>query len=330
MAKVVVVTGASAGVGRATVRELARRGWDVGLVARGEEGLRAAAAEVEAAGRRAAWATADVGDAEAVEAAAAQLEAQLGPIDAWVNNAMATIFAPVHEVEPAEFERTVRTCLLGFVHGTQAALRRMRPRDRGTIVQVGSSLAYRGIPLQSAYCASKFGIRGFTESLRAELVHEGSGVRVTEVHLPGLDTPQFDWVRTRLPKLPRPVPPVFAPEVAAQAIAHAVEHPRRRAMWVGGFNVAVIVGSRLAPWVADRYLGRTNVDAQQAEEDASPERRSTDYLFAPLPGDRGAHGRFGDEAKPRSYQAIATRHRAAVAAGLATVAAGLGAAVRRG
>ena len=323
-----MVTGASAGIGRATAVELALRGWDVGLLARGEAGLEGARREVEAQGRRALVVRCDVSVADEVEAAAARVEAELGPIDAWVNNAMATIFAPFDEVDPEEFRRTIEVTLLGFVHGTQAALRRMKPRDRGAIVQVGSALAYRGIPLQSAYCASKFAIRGFTESLRAELLHAGSGVHVTEVHLPGLNTPQFDQVRTKLPGLPRPVPPVFQPEVAARAIAHAVEHPRRRAMWVGGFNVAVIVGSRLVPWVADRYLARTNVDAQQAEERATAERQATDYLFAPLPGDQGAHGRFGDEAKARSYQAILTRHRAAAAGTLAAAAAGAAALAR--
>src|SRR5215218_8749217 len=251
--KVVAVTGASAGIGRATVRELAARGADVGLIARGEERLNAAAEEVRRAGRRACVAPADIADADAVEAAAARIEAELGPIDVWVNCAMATVFGRVWETTADEFRRVTEVTYLGAVNGTLAALARMRPRDSGVIVQVGSALAYRAIPLQAGYCGSKFAMRGFTDALRCELLAERSGVKLTMVQLPGLNTPQFEQVRIRLPKLPRPVPPVWEPEVAADAIVFASEHPRRE-IWVGHNTVAIIAGNAVAPWAADRYL----------------------------------------------------------------------------
>jgi NAD(P)-dependent dehydrogenase (short-subunit alcohol dehydrogenase family) len=327
--RVVVVTGASAGVGRATARAFGAHGARVALLARGEVGLRAAAREVEEAGGRALPVPTDVADAAAVEAAADRAEAVLGPIDVWVNDAMASIFAFTWEIEPAEFRRATEVTYLGAVHGTLAALRRMRPRDSGTIVNVGSALAYRAIPLQAAYCASKHALRGFTDSLRCELMHERSSVRVTMAHLPGLNTPQFTWVRVRgLDREPRPVAPVYEPEVAAEGILLAAAHPRRREVWVGAPTVATIIGSKLAPGLADRYLARTNVKAQQTDKPLDPSRR--DYLFEAIDEDRGTHGPFDDEAKRRSPQLAASRRRGALAAVAAgAVAAGVAALSRR-
>jgi NAD(P)-dependent dehydrogenase (short-subunit alcohol dehydrogenase family) len=323
---VVVVTGASAGVGRATAVAFAREGASVGLLARGERQLDSAREEIERAGGRALAVPADVADPDQVEAAAQTVEDRLGPIDVWVNCAMASIFAFTWDIDPDEYRRATEVTYLGFVWGTQAALRRMRPRNRGTIVQVGSALAYRGIPLQAAYCGAKHAIQGFCESLRAELLHEKSAVQVTMVQLPGLNTPQFGWVRSRLPRKPRPVAPVYQPEVAADGIVWAAMHPRRE-MWVGGSTVATIVGNALAPGLVDRYLGRTNVEGQQTQEIADPGRE--DYLFAPLDSDPGAHGAFGAEAHARSFQLQATKHRPAILAGLAGAAAGAVALWRR-
>jgi NAD(P)-dependent dehydrogenase (short-subunit alcohol dehydrogenase family) len=297
--KVVVVTGASSGVGRACVREVARRGASVGLLARGQEGLEAARREVEQLGGRALVLPLDVADADAVDAAATAVEEDLGPIDVWVNNAMVSVFSPIAELEAEEVRRVTEVTYLGTVHGTLAALSRMRPRDRGVVVQVGSALAYRAIPLQAAYCAAKHAVEGFTESLRCELLHEGSGVRVTMVQLPALNTPQFEVVRTRLPRHPKPVPPIYQPEVAARAVADAAERPRRE-LWVGGSTVQAIVGNRLAPGLLDRYLARTGYDAQQTAEPVEPDR--PDNLDDPLPGDRGAHGRFDAEARPSALR----------------------------
>jgi short-subunit dehydrogenase len=330
VSRTVVLTGASAGVGRATARAFGRRGDKVALLARNEEALEAAAAEIREQGGTALAIPTDVADADQVEAAAERAERELGPIDVWVNDAMASVFARVWEIEPAEFTRVTQVTYLGAVHGTMAALRRMRPRNRGAIVQVGSALAYRGIPLQSAYCGSKHGIKGFTESLRTELLAEGSGVHVTMVHLPGLNTTQFGLVRTRLPRTPRPVAPVYQPEVAARAIVHAADHPGRRAYWVGGSTVMTIIGNRLAPWFADWYLARTAIQGQQTDQPAGEHRRHTDYLYEPVPGDHGAHGSFDDEAKSHSPQALLSRHRGAAMAGAAAgVAAGAAAALRR-
>ena len=324
--KTVVVTGASAGVGRATAVAFGARGDRVALIARGEEGLQAAAQEVRAAGGTALVLPCDVGDADAVEAAAARAEAELGPIDVWVNCAMAAVLAFVHETDAADVRRVTETTYLGCVHGTLAALRRMRPRDRGVIVQVGSTLAYRAIPLQATYCAAKFAIRGFTDSLRTELLHEGSGVRVTMVQLPGLNTTQFTWVRTTLRRQPRPVAPVYQPEVAADAIVHAAEHPRRE-LWVGASTPILITGNKVAPWLGDRYLARTNVEAQQTPDPIDPDR--PDYLYRPL-GDRGSHGPFDGEARASSVQlALAKRRRALTLAAAATAVGAAGTALAR-
>ncbi len=317
---VVVVTGASAGVGRAVARAFGARGDAVGLIARGEERLAEAAREVEAGGGRALVCPLDVSDAGAVEAAAERVERELGPIDVWVNCAMSAVLGFVHETSAADFRRVTEVTYLGYVHGTLAALERMRARDRGVIVMVGSALAYRAIPLQASYCAAKHAIRGFADALRVELEHEGSAVRVTSVHLPGLNTPQFGWVKTTLRRHPQPVPPIYQPEIAADAIVHASERPRRE-YFVGGSTVMTIVGNRLAPRIADRYLARTNVDAQQTDDPIPPDR--PDYLYAPLEGDPGAHGRFDGEAKDRSPTWWVTKRRARIApAVLAAAVAG--------
>ena len=306
---VVVVTGASSGVGRATARAFGHRGMAVALLARGREGLQAAAGEIEACGATALSLPTDVSDAEAVDAAASAAEERLGPIDVWVNNAMVSVFAPASQISAQEYRRVTEVTYLGAVYGTSSALARMRPRERGVIVQVGSALAYRGIPLQSAYCAAKHAIQGYTESLRCELMHEASGVRVTMVQLPALNTPQFDVVRTRLPRHPQPVAPIYQPEVAARAIVAAALHPARREWWVGGSTALTLAGNALAPGLADRYLARSAYDAQQTEEPVVAGR--PDNLFAPLPGDRGAHGDFDASAHSRSLQWALTRHRAA-------------------
>jgi NADP-dependent 3-hydroxy acid dehydrogenase YdfG len=316
---VVVVTGASAGVGRATVRRFAAEGASIGLIARGKERLEAAAREVEAAGGRGLVLPLDVVDQQAVEAAADQVEEELGPIDVWVNNAMATVFAPIALLTSDEYRRVTEVTYLGSVWGTMAALRQMLPRDRGTILQVGSALAYRGIPLQSAYCGAKHALEGFLDSLRTELLHGGSNVRVTMVELPALNTPQFSWGRTKMPRLPQPVPPIFQPEVAAEAIVWASKN-RRRELYVGWPTVEAIVGNRIAPGLADLYLARTGYDAQQIDEPVPPDRR--DNLFEPVPGDFAAHGPFDDRAKSRSVQFSLTTHRRWLAAGALAALAG--------
>jgi NAD(P)-dependent dehydrogenase (short-subunit alcohol dehydrogenase family) len=306
---VVVVTGGSAGIGRAAVREFARRGYDVAVLARGQEGLAAAVAEVERAGRRGLAVPTDVADPDAVDAAARRVESELGPIDVWVNDAFTGSITFFEELTAAEYRRITEVTYLGFVNGTRAALRHMTPRNRGVIIQVGSALAFRGIPLQAAYCGAKHAIVGFTEAVRTELLCTASAVRLCEVHLPGVNTPQFDQVIHRdLAHQPRPVPPIYQPEVAARAIADMARRPRR-SMWVGGSTVATILANRVAPALVDRYLARTNVRAQQApRHDPPPSRANT---WQPVPGDLGAHGEFDDEAHPRSPQAWLTRHRSA-------------------
>jgi NAD(P)-dependent dehydrogenase (short-subunit alcohol dehydrogenase family) len=259
-----------------------------------------------------------------VDRAAAEAEVELGPIDVWVNNAMASVFAPFHEISAEEFRRVTEVTYLGVVHGTMAALRRMRPRDRGSIVQVGSALAYRGIPLQSAYCGAKHAIQGFTESVRCELLHDKSAVRISMVQMPALNTPQFDWVLSRLPRKPQPVPPIYQPEVAAEAILWAAHHDRPE-LWVGGTTVATLVANQVAPRLLDHYLGRTGVDSQQRPEPADPTRPSN--LWQPVEGDHGAHGDFDRKAHPRSVQLWAATHRrwlALTAAGGAAFAAAVG------
>jgi NAD(P)-dependent dehydrogenase (short-subunit alcohol dehydrogenase family) len=317
-AQVVVVTGASAGVGRATARRFADEGASIALIARGRERLEAAAREVEAAGGRALVLPLDVAESEALEEAAGEAEEKLGPIDVWVNNAMATLYAPVAETAPEEFRRATEVTYLGSVWGTMAALRRMRPRNSGTIVQVGSALAYRGIPLQAAYCGGKHALQGFLDSVRTELLHEGSRVRVTAVHLPALNTPQFSWGRTKLPREPQPVPPIFQPEVAAEAVVWAAHNPRRE-LWVGWPTVQAIIGNKVAPGLLDLYLARTAFDSQQTEDLVPPDR--PDNLFEPAPGDFAAHGRFDDRSKPRSLQLWATTHRRWLLGGAAAAAA---------
>jgi NAD(P)-dependent dehydrogenase (short-subunit alcohol dehydrogenase family) len=324
--EVVVVTGASAGVGRATAREFARRGADVALLARGREGLEAAAREVALAGGRALVLPTDVADAAAVEAAAARVEAELGPIDVWVNNAFAGMFARFLDMTPEEFERVTQVTYLGQVNGTRAALRRMVPRGRGAVVLVGSVLAYRGVPLQSAYCGAKHALQGFQDAVRTELIHARSRVSLTMVQLPALNTPQFDWVRKRMPGAPKPLGPVYQPEVAARAIWFAA-HARRKEVVVGAPALKAIVGDKLASPALDRYLARTAVEGQHDDSDTSLERPGN--LFAPVAGDRGAHGRFDDGARRRAPQLWASEHRGwLAAAGLAAASAALGFSLR--
>lgn len=317
---VVVITGASAGVGRATARAYAQEGAHIGLLARGRDGLEATRAEIEAAGGRAAVVPTDVAEADEVEAAAAAVESEFGPIDIWINNAMASVFSPAKEMTEAEFKRVTEVTYLGYVYGTMAALRRMLPRDRGVIVQVGSALAYRGIPLQSAYCGAKHAVQGFTESVRCELLHDESKVRITMVQMPALNTPQFGWVKSRLPRKPQPVPPIFQPEVAAKAIVHATRRYRRQ-WYVGWPAVKAIVGNKIVPGIGDWYLARTGYEAQQYNGPADPDRPSN--LWEPLPGDHGAHGDFDARARAQSWQLWMSHHRS----GLLLAGAGAGCAV---
>jgi short-subunit dehydrogenase len=314
---VVVITGASAGVGRATARAFAARGARIGLIARNREALEAAAAEVEARGGRAVVAVADVADADAVERAAAAIEEAFGPIEVWVNNAMATVLGPIRELSAEEFRRVTEVTYLGMVHGTLAALRRMLPRNRGVIVQVGSSLAYRGIPLQAPYCAAKHAVQGFHDALLAELLHDKSAVHVCMVNLPALNTPQFRWVRSKMPRKAQPFGTIFEPEVAARAIVWASEHPRRE-LNVGWGTTQAIVANAFAPALLDRYLGRIGYDGQQGDEPEEPGR--PDNLFTPVAGDAGAHGVFGARAKDVSPQLWANTHRGVVAVAIGGLA----------
>jgi NAD(P)-dependent dehydrogenase (short-subunit alcohol dehydrogenase family) len=315
---VVVVTGASSGVGRATARAFGRAGASLGLLARGPEGLEGAKKELDELGVSSLALPTDVADPEQVRRAATRIEEELGPVAVWVNDAMATVFSPLGSITPEEFRRVTEVTYLGAVHGTMEALRLMKPRDRGVVVQVGSALSYRSIPLQSAYCGAKHALRGFTDSVRCELMHEGSNVRVTMVQLPALNTPQFEWSCSHMPRRARPVPPIYQPELAADAIVWASEHPRREVN-VGGTTTATIIAQKLSPGFLDRYLAWTGCDAQQTDRQEDPER--SDNLFAPVPFDVGAHGVFDARSHARSFQWWATRHRAAIAAaGTATVA----------
>jgi short-subunit dehydrogenase len=328
--EVVVVTGASGGVGRAVAHAFAKRGAHLALLARGERGLHDARSEVEELGGKAVVIPTDVADAEQVEAAAQRAESDLGPIDIWVNDAMATVFARVVDTSPAEFKRATEVTYLGTVYGTMSALKRMTARDRGMIVQVGSALSYRSIPLQAAYCGAKFAIRGFTDSIRTELRHDHSKVRITMVQLPGVNTTQFSWCLSKLPNHPRPVAPVYQPEVAAEAIYWAAHHHRRE-LRVGYSAQEAILGSKIAPTLADIYVARTAFSGQQVSDmPVSPDRPHN--LYDPVPDKAATHGIFDDEAKSRSPQLWAAEHRGLVAgatlAAAGAVAAGV-TAVRR-
>jgi short-subunit dehydrogenase len=313
----VVITGGSAGIGRATATEFARNGYDVALLARGRERLRAACAELEALGATVLGIAADVADFDQVEAAARRIEQELGAVDVWVNNAMATMFAPLAQITPKEFQRVTAVTYLGAVHGTMAALKRMRSRNRGCIVQVGSALAYRSIPLQSAYCGAKAGVRGFTDALRSELLHERSPVHLTMVQLSAFNTPQFDWGRSRLPNRPQPVPPIFQPELAARAILWAARH-RRRELWVGWPAAQSILSARVVPGLGDRLAEALAWEGQQADEPAAAGR--VDNLFEPVAGLQGAHGRFDARARATSVQFWLASHRPHVAVAIILVA----------
>ena len=315
--EVVVITGASAGVGRATVRKSARHGARIGLVARGIDGLKAARTEVEELGSEALIVPTDVANADQVEAAAAQIEAEFGRIDIWINNAMTSVFSPIKEMTAEEFRRVTEVTYLGYVYGTLAALKRMLPRDGGVIVQVGSALAYRGIPLQSAYCAAKHAVQGFCDSLRCELLHDQSGVCLTMVQLLALNTPQFGWVKSRLPRKARPVPPIFQPEVAAEAIYFASHNPRRE-FYVGEPSVGVIVANKFVPGLLDHYLARSGYDSQQCDGAEDPNR--PDNLWQPVPGDHGAHGAFDARAHSWSTQWWTNEHRGLIATAVVALA----------
>ncbi|MGH9499534.1 MAG: SDR family oxidoreductase [Terriglobales bacterium] len=324
--EVVVITGASAGLGRATAREFGKHGAMVGLIARGADGLQAAKSEIESAGGKALLLPLDVADPNALDNAAAAVEQQFGPIDIWVNNAMASVFSPVKEMKPEEYKRVTEVTYLGVVYGTLAALKRMLPRDRGAIVQVGSALVYRSIPLQSAYCAAKHAIAGFTDSLRCELIHDKSNIRVTTVQMPALNTPQFGWVKSRLKYKAQPVPPIFQPEVGARTIYWAAHHSRRE-IYAGWPTVEAIVGNKIAPGWLDRYLGKTGFDSQQTSEPEDPDRPNN--LWEPLDGDHGAHGAFDHQAHERSWEVQASLGREWIGAGLTVVAVALLLASRR-
>jgi NAD(P)-dependent dehydrogenase (short-subunit alcohol dehydrogenase family) len=322
----VVITGASAGIGRATARLFGERGASVGLIARGQAGLEGAVRDVEEAGGKALAISADVADYEQVTAAAQEIEETLGPIDVWINVAFTSVFAPFTEITAEEFRRVTEVSYLGFVYGTMAALNRMAPRGRGTIVQVGSALGSRSIPLQSAYCGAKHAINGFTSSLRCELLHENSGVHVTVVQMPAVNTPQFSWVRSRLPNHPQPVPPIYQPEAAARGVVYAADHPRRKQYWVGASTAATILVNRVAPALLDRYLAWTGYKSQQTSQPADPGK--PDNLLHPVDRgdghDYGAHGAFDDRSHDRGVQLWLSQH-ARVSAGVVAGAAVAGA-----
>ncbi|MBN9102890.1 MULTISPECIES: SDR family oxidoreductase [unclassified Pseudonocardia] len=325
----VVITGASGGIARATAIQFAARGARVALLARGQAGLDGAVKDVENAGGTALAIPTDVADPDQIEAAAEQVENTLGPIDIWVNVAFTSVFAPFHQISPAEFRRVTEVNYLGYVYATMTALGRMRPRERGTIVQVGSALGLRSIPLQSAYCGSKHAINGFTESVRTELMHDHSNIAITVVHMPAVNTPQFSWVLSRLPHHPQPVPPIYQPELAARAVVFAADHPRRKAYWVGSSTVGTVLGQRIAPALLDRYLARTGFSSQQTADPVAPDRPHN--LWEPADGatghDYGAHGVFDDKAISHDPQQWCSRHPRMASAAAAGAAALAGAAV---
>ena len=314
MARIVVITGAGAGVGRATVNEFARNGCDVALLSRDPGRLEDAAAEARSFGVRALPIPTDVADSDAVEAAATRIEEELGPIDVWVNVAMATVFAPVSKLTPKEFERGTAVTYLGQVHGTMAALKRMTPRNRGSIVCVGSALAYRSVPLQSIYCGGKFAIRGFIDSLRSEVLHDNLNIQISMVDLPAVNTPQFNWAMNKMGKMAQPVPPIFQPEIPARAIYFAAFHPRRQT-WIGWPTVKAILANRVAPGLIDRYLARYGYSSQMSDEPVPPD--APNNLFEPVPGPYGAHGRFDSRARDWSWEVFTSRHRNAMWAAIA-------------
>ena len=325
--QVVVVTGASGGIGRAVAKAYGARGASVALLARGEQGLADAAEDVRRAGGTPLAVPLDVADSDAVFAAVDRIERELGEIDIWVNVAFTSVFSPLEHIRPQEFRRVTEVSYLGYVYATMAALARMKPRDRGTIVQVGSALAYRGIPLQTAYCGAKHAIQGFHESLRCELLHEKSNVHVTMVQMPAVNTPQFSWVLSRLPRHPQPVPPIYQPEVAARAVVYAGDHPGRREYWVGATTAVTLLVNAVAPGLLDRYLGRTGYESQQTAHVNDPDQAVN--LREPADGrdgrDYGAHGVFDDRSKPRSYQLWASQHHGLIAAGTSAAAAAVAA-----
>lgn len=324
--RVVVVTGATGGIGRATARRFGARGDRVAVLARGAEGLESVAREIEETGGRALPVPVDTADFAAVDAAATRIEAELGPIEVWVNDAFTSVFARFTDIAPEEFKRVTEVTYLGFVHGTRAALDRMLPRGRGAIVQIGSAMAYRGIPLQTAYRGAKHAIQGMHEALRAELLHDKANVHVTMVQLPAVNTPQFGWVTSRLPHRAQPVPPIYQPEIAANAVLYAADHPKRREYWVGGSTVGTLLANAVAPGLLDRYLARTGFDAQQTDEPREPDQPAN--LWQPADGKRGhdfgAHGEFDDKSSARSPQLWASHHHGALGAAVGGVLAAAG------
>lgn len=327
--RVAVVTGASGGIGRAVVRRLAARGDALALLARGDAGLEAAEDDVLRLGGEALVVPTDTSRWDEVQRAAKRAESELGPVSLWVNDAFTSVFARFEDIEPDEYQRITDVSYLGYVNGTRAALELMRPRDTGTIVQVGSALAYRGIPLQTAYCGAKHAIQGFHEALRCELLHERSGIRVTMVQMPAVNTPQFTWVRSRLSRRAQPVPPIYQPEIAARAVEYAADHPGRREYWVGASTVATLAANAVAPGLLDRYLARTGFSSQQTDQ---PRRTHDDDLWSPADDDRdyGAHGRFDERAHEHSPQVWASQHHGLLAAAGAVAGAGVALAVARG
>ncbi|MGA9920001.1 MAG: SDR family oxidoreductase [Candidatus Dormiibacterota bacterium] len=327
MTRTVVITGASAGVGRATAQLFGARGDRVGLLARGQVGLAGAVADVERAGGMALAIPTDVADYEQVLAAAQRVEDALGPIDLWVNVAFTSVFAPFSEIKPEEFKRVTEVSYLGFVYGTRVALDLMQRRDRGTIVQVGSALSERSIPLQSAYCGAKHAINGFTSSVRTELLHNHSPIRITVVQMPALNTPQFSWVLSRLPNHPQPVPPIYQPEVAARGVLYAADHPQRKQYWVGASTAGTILANKFAAPLLDRYLARTGFQSQQTDQKVGPDRAHN--LWEPADGedghDYGSHGVFDDQARSSSLELWISHHARPLTAvaGVAIVAGGI-------